>query len=85
VAIADVVVEVTGGKRTRGAKNDRIDAAAAARTALARDHRAEPRSPGIREALRQVLSTRQAVRVSRTKAHGLSNGKRGNERGPQDR
>lgn len=62
------IVEITGGKRTRGAKNDRIDAVAAARTAMAREHQCEPRSRGIREGLRQVLSTRQAVLVSRTKA-----------------
>lgn len=38
------VVEITGSRRTRGAKNDRIDAAAAARTALAREHQATPRA-----------------------------------------
>ena len=62
------VVEVSGGKRSRGAKNDRIDAARAARAALAAEHRAAPRARGLREALRQVLVTRQAVLVSRTKA-----------------
>jgi transposase len=62
------VVEVNGGKRHRGAKNDRLDAVRAARVALARDHQAEPRSRGLREALRQILVTRQAVLVSRTKA-----------------
>lgn len=62
------VVEITGGQRTRGAKSDRIDAIAAARTALASDQQATPRARGLREALRQVLVTRQAVLVSRTKA-----------------
>ena len=62
------VVEVSGGKRGRGAKSDRIDAIRAARTAMAREHQAEPRSRGLREALRQILVTRQGILVSRTKA-----------------
>ena len=62
------VVEISGGKRTRGAKNDRIDAVRAARTALAREHQATPRARGLREALRQILVTRQGILVSRTKA-----------------
>jgi len=62
------VVEITGGKRSRGAKNDRIDAVRAARTALAQEQHAAPRERGLREALRQILVTRQAVLVSRTKA-----------------
>ena len=62
------VVEITGGKRRRGAKNDRIDAIQAARTALSSEHQATPRSRGLREALRQVMATRRAVLVSRTKA-----------------
>jgi transposase len=62
------VVEVSGGKRTRGAKNDRIDAVRAARTALAREHQAAPRARGLREALRAILVTRQGILVSRTKA-----------------
>ena len=66
--LGEDVVEVNGGKRRRGAKNDRLDAVRAARVALARDHQAEPRSRGLREALRQILVTRQAVLVSRTKA-----------------
>ena len=40
----------------------------AARAALAREQQAEPRTHGLREALRQILVTRQAVLVSRTKA-----------------
>lgn len=62
------VVEVSGGKRSPGAKNDRIDAIRAARAALEAEHHATPRARGLREALRQVLVTRQAVLVSRTKA-----------------
>ena len=62
------VVEITGGKRGRGAKNDRIDAVQAARTALSREQQATPRARGLREALRMILVTRQAVLVSRTKA-----------------
>jgi len=62
------VVEITGGKRSRGAKNDRIDAVRAARTALAQEQHAAPRERGLREALRQILVTRQAVLVNRTKA-----------------
>jgi transposase len=62
------VVEVTGTKRSRGAKNDRIDAVQAARSALARDEQTAPRERGLREALRQIVVTRRAVLVSRTKA-----------------
>jgi transposase len=62
------VVEVNAGKRRRGAKSDRIDAVRAARTALSRDHQAAPRARGLREALRQILVTRQGILVSRTKA-----------------
>jgi transposase len=62
------VVEIGGVKRARGAKNDRIDAVRAAREALSRDQQASPRARGLREALRLVLTTRQAVLVSRTKA-----------------
>jgi transposase len=62
------VVEVSGAKRTRKPKNDRIDAIQAARTALAREHQATPRARGLREALRQIVVTRQGILVSRTKA-----------------
>ena len=70
-ALADAgeeVAEVPGGKRTRGAKNDQLDAIRAARTALARNRQIQPRAAGLREALRQVAATREAVLVSRTKA-----------------
>jgi transposase len=62
------VVEIGGVKRARRAKSDRIDAVQAARTALSREQQATPRGRGLREALRMVLVTRQAVLVSRTKA-----------------
>jgi transposase len=67
-AAGEDVIEVSGVKRARGAKNDRIDAARAARYALSSQHQATPRARGLREALRLVLSTRHAVLVSRTKA-----------------
>lgn len=62
------VVEIQNKKRPRGAKNDQIDAVQAARTALGQTHHAAPRERGLREALRQVLATRQGVLMSRTKA-----------------
>jgi transposase len=52
-ALADAgeeVAEVPGGKRTRGAKNDHLDAIRAARTALASDRQIQPRAAGLREA-----------------------------------
>jgi transposase len=64
----EAVVEVGAVKRARGAKNDRLDAVRAARTALAREFQTLPRARGLREALRMVLATRAAVLVSRTKA-----------------
>lgn len=62
------VVEIGGVKRHRGAKNDQIDAVRAAREALAREHQTNVRAHGLREALRMIVTTRQAVLVSRTKA-----------------
>ena len=62
------VVEIGGVKRQRGAKNDQIDAARAARQALAREHQTKVRAHGLREALRMIVTTRQAILVSRTKA-----------------
>ena len=62
------IVEIPGQKRSRRPKTDRIDAIQAARTALAQTQQAAPRERGLREALRQVLVTRQGVLVSRTKA-----------------
>jgi transposase len=62
------VVEVGALKRARGAKNDRLDAVRAARTAMAREHQASPRVRGLREAIRVLSATRHGVLVSRTKA-----------------
>jgi transposase len=62
------VVEVGALKRARGAKNDRLDAVRAARTAMAREHQASPRVRGLREAIRALSATRHGVLVSRTKA-----------------
>jgi transposase len=62
------VVEIQNNKRSRGAKNDRIDAVQAARTALAQTEQATPRDRGLREALLQVVVTRQGILMSRTKA-----------------
>ena len=62
------VVEITGAKRARGAKNDRIDAVRAARDALAREHQANPAPRAAGGAAADCRTTRQAVLVSRTKA-----------------
>ncbi|WP_284988990.1 transposase [Arthrobacter sp. efr-133-TYG-120] len=64
----EAVVEVGALKRARGAKNDRLDAVRAARTAMAREHQSSPRVRGLREAIRALAATRQAVLVSRAKA-----------------
>jgi len=68
VDAGETVVEVGALKRTRGAKNDRIDAIRAARQALSREEQGAPRSGGLREALRMVFACREGVLVSRTKA-----------------
>jgi transposase len=54
--------------RRDGAKSDLLDAARAAREALARDHLAQPRRRGDREAMRVLLSARQGSMVARTRA-----------------
>jgi len=54
--------------RRNGAKSDELDAARAATEALAREHLAQPRSRGEREAIRVLLVTRQGAVVSRTRA-----------------
>src|SRR5215472_6126015 len=54
--------------RRNGAKSDELDATRAAREALTREHLAQPRRRGDREALRVLLTTRQGAQVSRTKA-----------------
>jgi transposase len=71
------VVEVDRPKRParrNGAKSDDLDAARAAREALAREHLAQPRQRGWREALRVLLATREGAVTARTKAIGLLKG-----------
>jgi transposase len=65
------VVEIDRPKRParrNGAKTDQLDAVRAAREALAREHLAQPRSRGAREALRVLLTTRENAMRARTKA-----------------
>jgi transposase len=62
------IVEVGALKRACGAKNDRLDAVRAARTAMAREHQASPRLRGLREAIRSLSATHHGALVSRTKA-----------------
>ena len=54
--------------RRNGAKSDELDAIRAAREALSREHLAQPRRRGSREALRVLLVTREAAVVERTRA-----------------
>jgi transposase len=54
--------------RRNGAKNDEIDAVRAGREALAREHLAEPRARGQREALRTLVVTRNGAVHARTEA-----------------
>ena len=56
--------------RRDGAKSDRLDAARAAREALTRQHLAQPRRRGDREALRVLLATREGAILARTQAVG---------------
>jgi transposase len=65
------VVEVDRPKRParrNRAKSDVLDATRAAREVLAREHLAQPRARGDREALRVLLATRRCVVDARTKA-----------------
>jgi transposase len=65
------VVEVDRPRRParrNGAKSDELDAIRAAREALERDHLAQPRARGDREAVRVLLMTRRGAMRSRTKA-----------------
>src|SRR3954470_4135003 len=65
------VVEVDRPKRParrNGAKSDELDAIRAARDALQRDHLAQPRAHGDREAVRVLLITRRGAVRARTKA-----------------
>ena len=54
--------------RRNGAKSDELDAIRAAREALAREHLAQPRGRGDREAVRVLLITRRGAMRARTKA-----------------
>jgi transposase len=65
------VVEIdrpTRPARRNGAKSDELDAVRAAREALSREHLAQPRQRGDREAMRVLLTTRAGTVVARTKA-----------------
>jgi len=54
--------------RRSGAKTDELDATRAAREALARDHLAQPRRRGDREALRVLLRTRAGAVSAKSRA-----------------
>jgi transposase len=54
--------------RRNGAKTDDLDAVRAAREALGRDHLAQPRRRGDREAIRVLLTTRHSAMGARTSA-----------------
>jgi hypothetical protein len=56
--------------RRNGAKSDELDAARAAREALAREHLTQPRQRGECEAICVLLVTREGAVVARTKAIG---------------
>jgi transposase len=74
---AERVVEVDRPARPArrdGAKSDQLDAARAAREALARQHLAQPRRRGDREALRVLLTTRQGAILARTQTVGQLKG-----------
>jgi hypothetical protein len=65
------VVEIDRPKRParrNGAKSDILDAYRAGREALARQHLAQPRRRGTREAIRVLLCTREGAVRSRTRA-----------------
>lgn len=65
------VVEIdrpTRPARRDGAKSDELDAVRAAREALSREHLAQPRRRGDREAIRVLLTTRAGTVTARTKA-----------------
>jgi len=71
LAQGEWVVEVDRPKRPsrrNGAKSDELDAIRAAREALERDHLAQPRARGDREAVRVLLITRRGAIRARTRA-----------------
>jgi len=72
------VVEIDRPKRParrNGARSDELDAVRAAREALGREHLAQPRRRGDREAIRVLVATREGAMLGRTRAithlHGL--------------
>lgn len=68
------VVEIDRPKRParrNGSKSDELDAERAAREAFGRDHLAQPRLRGDREAMRVLVSTRQGAVSARTSAINL--------------
>jgi transposase len=71
LAHGEWVVEVDRPKRAarrNGAKSDALDAIRAGREGLERDHLAQPRARGDREAVRVLLITRRGAIRARTKA-----------------
>ena len=69
LAHGEWVVEVDRPKRAarrNGAKSDELDAIRAARESLAREHLAQPRARGDREAIRVLLITRRGAIRART-------------------
>jgi len=71
LAHGEWVVEVDRPKRParrNGAKSDELDAIRAAHEALQREHLAQPRARGEREAIRVLLITRRGAIRARTKA-----------------
>jgi transposase len=65
--VLEVDRPVRNDRRTQ-AKSDELDAVRAARTVLGRERHAEPRSGGVREALRALTSTRAGAIEARTAA-----------------
>ena len=71
LAQGEWVVEVDRPKRParrNGAKSDELDAVRAAHESLQREHLAQPRARGEREAIRVLLITRRGAIRARTKA-----------------
>ena len=67
-AAGEDIVEITGAQTVPRCEErpDRCDCCCA--DSVVAEHQSVPRAQGLREALRQVMATRQAVLVSRTKA-----------------
>gem|GEM_PF-4254987 len=62
------VVEIDRPARRYAAKSDELDAVRAVRGALSREHLAQPRRRGDREAIRVLVCTREGAILSRTRA-----------------